>query len=70
MFTIDRLRRYLLALLGQSKYIDYEVTLQDGDDVFTEYVMATSSEQAAWSAMELSTRRGCELKNVRVCDAW
>ena len=60
----------MLALLGQSKYIDYEITLQDGDDVFTEYVMATSSEQAAWSALELSTHRGCELINVRVCDAW
>lgn len=70
MFTIDRLRSYLLALLGETSYEDYEVTLQDGDDVLIEYVMATSSEQAAWSAMELSTHRGCVLKNVRLCDGW
>tara|TARA_R100000951_G_scaffold78060_1_gene65885 strand:- start:1015 stop:1194 length:180 start_codon:yes stop_codon:yes gene_type:complete len=59
-----------MALLGRTKYEDYEVLLRDGDDVFTEYVVAPNSEQAAWSALELSTHRGCELINVRVCDAW
>lgn len=59
-----------MPLLGRTKYEDYEVLLRDGDDVFTEYVVASNSEQAAWSALELSTHRGCELINVRVCDAW
>lgn len=59
-----------MPLLGRSRYEDYEVLLRDGDDVFTEYVVASNSEQAAWSALELSTHRGCELINVRVCDAW
>ncbi len=59
-----------MPLLGRTIYEDYEVLLRDGDDVFTEYVVASNSEQAAWSALELSTHRGCELINVRVCDAW
>lgn len=59
-----------MPLLGRTRYEDYEVLLRDGDDVFTEYVVASNSEQAAWSALELSTHRGCELINVRVCDAW
>jgi hypothetical protein len=59
-----------MPLLGRTKYEDYEVLLRDGDDVFTEYVVASNSEQAAWSALELSTHRNCELINVRVCDAW
>ena len=59
-----------MPLLGRTRYEDYEVLLRDGDDVFTEYVVASNSEQAAWSALELSTHRGCELINVSVCDAW
>ena len=59
-----------MALLGRTRYNDYEVILSDGDDVFTEYVVAPDLEHAAWSALELSNRRNCTLKDVRMCDEW
>lgn len=59
-----------MALLGQSKWRTYIVTLADGDDVLTEYIMAPDTEHAAWVALELSDRRTCTLKDVRLEDEW
>jgi len=60
-----------LALLGKVRYDDYEVILEDdAGDLHTMYVVAPDYEQAAWSAMELSTQQKCTLKNVRMCDEW
>ena len=44
----------------------YEVTLSSG----TRYLLAPDSEQAAWSALELSRERNDELVNVRLSDEW
>ncbi len=60
-----------MALLGKVRYDDYEVILEDSaGDLHTMYVVAPNSEQAAWSALELSTQHKCTLKNVKVCDEW
>lgn len=71
LFTITRWGYQLLALLGRTRYDDYEVLLEDeAGDLHTMYVVAPNSEQAAWSALELSEQRNCTLKNVRMCDEW
>lgn len=44
----------------------YEVTLSSG----TRYILAPDSEQAAWSALELSHERNDKLINVRQHDEW
>lgn len=44
----------------------YEVTLSTG----TWYILAPNSEQAAWSALELSKEKQATLINVRVSDEW
>ena len=60
-----------MALLGRTHYDEYEVLLEDdAGDLHTMYVVAPNLEQAAWSAMELSTQRNCTLKDVRMCDEW
>ena len=59
-----------MPLLGQSKLKEYVVILDDSDDIRTEYVLAPSSEEAAWIAMELSENRNCTLKDVRISDEW
>jgi hypothetical protein len=59
-----------MPLLGQSKLKEYVVLLDDSDDIKTEYVLAPSSEEAAWIAMELSENRNCTLKDVRISDEW
>jgi hypothetical protein len=59
-----------MPLLGQSKLKEYVVLLDDSDDIRTEYVLAPSSEEAAWIAMELSENRNCTLKDVRISDEW
>jgi len=59
-----------MPLLGQSKLKEYVVLLEDADDILTEYVLAPSSEEAAWIAMELSENRNCTLKDVRISDEW
>ena len=60
-----------MALLGKTRYDDYEVLLEDrAGDLHTMYVVAPNKEQAAWSALELSTQRNCTLKDVRMCDEW
>ena len=58
-----------MPLLGKKKF-DYEVTLNCGDEVVTEYVIANDNEHAAWAALELSTNRKCQLINVRRSDEW
>lgn len=71
MFTIDRLGGYLLALLGNSKLKEYEVTLMDDvGNLFVEYVLADGIEAAAFNAFELSSQRDCLLKDVRMTDEW
>jgi len=59
-----------MPLLGQSKLKEYVVLLDDAEDIRTEYVLAPSSEEAAWIAMELSENRNCTLKDVRISDEW
>ena len=60
-----------MPLLGKVRYDDYEVILENNaGDLHTMYVVAPNSEQAAWSALELSTQQKCKLKNVRMCDEW
>ena len=60
-----------MALLGKVRWEDYEVLLEDeAGDLHTMYVVAPNSEQAAWSALELSTQRDCTLKDVRRLDEW
>ena len=60
-----------MALLGKTRYDDYEVLLEDeAGDLHIEYVVAPNHEHAAWSGMELSTQRNCTLKDVRMCDEW
>jgi len=44
----------------------YEVTLSSG----TRYILAPNSEDAAWSALELSHERNDELINVKLKDEW
>ena len=58
-----------MPLLGIKRY-DYEVTLNDGDDIFIEYITAKDSETAAWIALDLSEYRNCTLKDVRLSDEW
>ena len=42
----------------------YRVVLNDGVDTFIEFVLAPDVERAAWQAMELSTQRNMQLKDV------
>lgn len=46
------------------------VTLQEGEELNTMYLLAPSSEEAAWSALELSTDRHAILKNITRTDEW
>jgi hypothetical protein len=45
---------------------EYEITLRSG----VWYLLAPSSEQAAWTALELSKERNDQLLNVRRTDEW
>ena len=59
-----------MPFLGKTRWKCYEVTLSDGDDTFTELIMAQDTERAAWTALELSSHRNCTLKDVRQQDEW
>ena len=59
-----------MALLGTAKLSEYEVLLQEGKELNTWYLLAPSSEDAAWSALELSMDRHAILKNVTRTDEW
>ena len=45
---------------------EYEITLSSG----VWYLLAPDSEQAAWTALELSRKRKDKLLNVRRSDEW
>ena len=54
-----------MALLGRTRFNEYEVKMiNDVGDVRIEYVLAPDVERAAWQAMELSTQRNMQLKDV------
>ena len=58
-------------LLGKVRYDEYEVKLQTpAGNVVVDYVLAPSSEHAAWQALELSSQRNCTLKDVKIADEW
>jgi len=59
-----------MPLLGKTRYEEYAVTLQDGEEHWTEYVYAPDSEHAAWAALELSRNRNAYLKDVALTDEW
>lgn len=59
-----------MPLLGTTKWKEYEVTLQEGEELNTMYLLAPSSEEAAWSALELSMDRNAILKNITRTDEW
>tara|TARA_B100000902_G_C27246569_1_gene882956 strand:+ start:670 stop:849 length:180 start_codon:yes stop_codon:yes gene_type:complete len=59
-----------MPLLGKSRFEEYAVTLQQGEDLITTYLLAPSLEEAAWSALELSKDRDAILKNVIRTDEW
>lgn len=44
----------------------YEVVLSSG----SRYILAPNSEEAAWSALELSLERDDQLLNVKLRDEW
>ncbi len=44
----------------------YEISLSSG----TRYILAPNSEEAAWSALELSQERNDQLLNVKLKDEW
>ena len=46
---------------------EYHVTLSSGEVI---YILAQSSEQAAWSALELAGDRTLKLVDVRQTDEW
>ena len=58
-----------MPLLGR-KLNDYEVTLKEGEELYTMYILAPDSEHAAWDALELSIDRNAQLINVRTTDEW
>ena len=62
--------RTLMPLLGKQRLDEYMVVLEDGEERWTEYVYAPDLEHAAWSALELSTNRNAQLKDVIRTDEW
>jgi hypothetical protein len=48
-------RTHNMPLLGNQKLDEYMVVLEDGQERWTEYVMAPDLEHAAWAGFELST---------------
>lgn len=46
---------------------EYTVILSSGEPT---YILAASSEEAAWHALELSEDRDCKLVNVMLTDEW
>jgi len=59
-----------MPLLGSQKLDEYMVVLEDGQERWTEYVYAPDLEHAAWSALELSTNRNAQLKDVIRTHEW
>ena len=59
-----------MPLLGTTTWNEYMITLQEGEELNTMYLLAPNSEEAAWSALELSTDRNAILKNITRTDEW
>ena len=59
-----------MPLLGKQRLDEYAVVLEDGEERWTEFVYAPNLEHAAWSALELSTNRNAQLKDVIRTDEW
>ena len=60
-----------MPLLGTHPLREYEVKmLNTVGEVVIDYVLSPDAERAAWQALELSSQRGNELKDVRQCDEW
>ena len=59
-----------MPLLGKQRLDEYAVVLEDGEERWTEFVYAPNLEHAAWSALELSTNREAQLKDVIRTDEW
>ena len=53
-----------MPLTGKQPLTKYRVVMTNGVDTFKEYVLASDVERAAWQAMELSTQRDLQLKDV------
>ena len=53
--------------LSHSSLREYNVTLSSGE---TMYILAQSSEQAAYDALELAEDRSLKLVDVRLTDEW
>lgn len=59
-----------MPLLGTTKWKEYEVTLLEGKELNTWYLLAPNSQHAAWDALELSMDRKAILKDVRQTNEW
>ena len=55
---------------AKSKLDEYAITLLEGEELHTMYLLAPSLEDAAWSALELSKDRQAILKNVIRTHEW
>lgn len=53
-----------MPLLGNMNLEEYRVLLDDGEELWTEFVLAPDLETAAFKALELSKNRDCTLKDV------
>lgn len=53
--------------LSHSSFREYNVTLSSGEVL---YILAQSSEDAAWDAKELATDRSTTVIDVRLTDEW
>lgn len=56
--------------LSHSPLREYNVTLIGPSSGETIYILARSSEEAAWSALELAEDRTLKLVDVRLTDEW
>lgn len=54
----------------KNKLDEYAITLLEGEELHTTYLLAPSLEDAAWSALELSRDRQAILKNVIRTHEW
>jgi len=53
--------------LTHSSFREYNVTLSSGEVM---YILARSSEDAAWDALELAADRSLTVIDVRLTDEW
>lgn len=60
-------RRTMPLDLTHSSFREYNVTLSSGEVM---YILARSSEDAAWDAMELAADRSLTVIDVRLTDEW